>query len=201
MVPVYCITLDPKGKRAERTVEEFRPYGITPTLFRGFNAAKWGARTSIKMKDHLGEPYYIGPTQIGCIISHWMLWNHLLTAKVTEALVVEDDVKLCVNFLAEFERSYCGLPLDWQWAFVGHCCASDKPAAQVSERVWDIRWPMCTHCYLANLSCFEAILEPMAELRVPIDITLIENVFARGLVKAYAFQPGLAIQYDTYLSP
>lgn len=201
MAPVYCITLDPQGVRAQRTVEEFTRYGVTPTLFRGVDARKWGVKTSIKMKDHEGQPYYIAPTVCGCTLSHWMLWNHLITAKIPEALIVEDDVKLCLNFQDEFKKSYSELPHDWQFAFVGCCCADGRMALPITHRIWDIRWPMCTHCYLVKAGALEKMMEPMAELRIPTDIALIENVFAKDIVKAYTMRPNLALQYETYLSP
>lgn len=201
MVPVYCITLDPNGKRALRTIEEFRPYGVTPTMIRGINGPKWGLKTSIKMKDHEGAPYYIGPTHIGCTMSHWMLWNFLLTTNVPEALIVEDDVKLCVNFGDEFARYYAELPVDWQFTFVGCCCAEGRLSIPVTPRIWNIQWPLCTHCYLVKTSGLEALMEPMAELRTPTDIALIENVFEKGIVKAYTMRPNLALQYDTNLPP
>jgi|SRR5579871_3045993 len=201
MVPVYAITLDINGTRAKRTVEEFRPLGVTPTLFRGIDARKWGVHTTTKMKDHEGKPYFIAPTVCGCTLSHWMLWNHLITAKVPEALIVEDDVKLCVNFQDEFDRSYAELPKDWEFTFVGCCCADGRLALPLSPRIEEIRWPMCTHCYLVKLSALEKMMEPMAELRVPTDIALLENVFEKGIVKALTMRPNLALQYDTYIPP
>jgi GR25 family glycosyltransferase involved in LPS biosynthesis len=201
MVPVYCITLDKQGNRALRTVEEFRPCGVTPTLFLGIDARKWGVKTSIKMKDHLGEPYYIAPTVCGCTLSHWMLWNHLITSKVREAIIVEDDVKLCLNFQDEFSKSYAELPPDWEFTFVGCCCADGRMAYPITERVWNIQWPMCTHCYLVKLAALEKLLEPMAELRTPVDIALIENVFQKGIVRPHTMRPNLALQYDTYIPP
>jgi GR25 family glycosyltransferase involved in LPS biosynthesis len=201
MVPVYCITLDPQGKRAQRTVDEFRPYGVTPTLVRGINAPKFGIRTSIKLKDHEGAPYYIAPTVCGCTLSHWMLWNFLLLNKVPEALIVEDDVKLCLGFQAEFDKSYAELPANWEFTFVGCCCADGRLSLPVTARISEIQWPLCTHCYLVKASALEKMMEPMAELRTPTDIALVENVFEKQIVKAYTMRPNLALQYDTYIPP
>jgi GR25 family glycosyltransferase involved in LPS biosynthesis len=201
MVPVYCITLDPKGKRALRTVDEFGVYGMPVTLFQGIDARKWGVTTTIKLKDHEGKPYYIAPTVCGCTLSHWMLWNHLITAKVSEALIVEDDVKLCVNFRNEFAQSYSELPQNWEFTFVGCCCADGRQSQPLTQRIWEVRWPLCTHCYLATSSALEKLMEPMAELRTPTDIALVENVFQKGIVKPYTMRPNLALQYDTYIPP
>lgn len=199
MVPVYCITLDLKGARAKRTLEEFAAYAITPKIVRGLDAHKWGLKTTIEFHRNLGEPYYLWDTVVGCSLSHWMLWNYLLTANVPEALIVEDDVKLRQNFLEEFNACYAELPQDWQFAFVGRCCAADKPTKQITPRVWDIRWPLCTHAYLVKLSALEIMMDPMAEARAPFDIALTENVFAKGLIKPYTFKPNLALQHDTFL--
>jgi GR25 family glycosyltransferase involved in LPS biosynthesis len=201
MVPVYCITLDANGARAQRTVAEFGQYEMPVHLVKGIDARKWGVKTSIHMKYHEGAPYYIAPTVCGCTLSHWMLWNHLVLSKVPEALIVEDDVKLCVDFRSEFEKSVEQLPADWEFTYVGACCTQGLTSQLVTQRIWDIRWPMCTHCYLAKSSALEKMLDPMAELRTPTDIALIENVFAKGIVKAFTMRPNLALQYDTYLSP
>lgn len=197
MVPVYCITLDPKGQRAQRTVDEFRPYGITPTLFRGIDGKKAALKATVELHHDLGEPYFIGPHHIGIILSHLMLWNHLVTAKVPEALIVEDDVKLCKNFADEFSSSYSELPNDWGYALVGHCCAVGRSSQQITKRVWHVQWPMCTHCYLVKLSALEVMFESMVEFRAPLDIAIIDNVFAKGIAKCYTFLPRQAEQYDT----
>lgn len=199
MIPVYCVTMDKKGERAQRTVKEFSPYGITPTMFRGINAIEWGIMTCKEMHHNGGIPYFINPSVCGCTISHWMLWNHLLISKIPEAMIVEDDVQLCDNFLEKFLAGYAELPQDWTYALVGHCCAGGKPATQVTARIWDIRWPMCNHCYLVKGSGIEALMDGTAELRAPIDIALNEKVFMQNLGRAYTFMPRLALQYDTFL--
>ena len=199
MVPVYCITLDLKGPRALRTVEEFRPYGITPTLVRGIDGAKAALKPTLELHHNDGYPYFICAHHIGIILSHLMLWNHLLTARVPAAMIVQDDVKLCENFLSRFEEAYAELPGDWEYAWVGHCCAADRPAFQITPHIWDVRWPMCDHCHLVKLSGLEKMFEPMVEFRAPLDIGIIDNVFAKGLVKGYTFKPRLALQHDTFL--
>lgn len=201
MVPVYCITLDINGKRAQRTLEEFRPYGVEPVLFRGIDNKKWTLKTTTEMHHDEGFPYFIDWRATGCYLSHWMLWNHLYLSKVNEVMIVEDDVRLCVNFAQEFARSYAELPSDWQYAFVGSCCAGGRPTTPVSSRVFDVRWPMCTHCYLLKFSSLEPLLDNMAECRAPVDIAIHGNVFAKGLVKAYTFLPRLADQHETVLHP
>lgn len=199
MLPVYCLTLDPKGKRAARTVEEFRPYGITPTLVRGVDGNKAALKATVELHHNDGYPYFIGPHHIGIILANWMLWNHLLLAKVPEAMIVEDDVKLCDNFIEEFKAGYAELPSDWGWAFVGHCCAQGKPTTQVTHRIWDARWPMCFHCYIVKSSALELMIDPMLEFRAPVDVSIIDNVFMKDLVRAYTFKPRLASQHDIYL--
>ena len=200
MIPVYCITLDLQGKRAQRTIEEFRQCGVTPAMVRGINAAKWGLKTSIELHHNEGKPYFIDPGGVGCTLSHWSLWNHLFLSKVHEAMIVEDDVKLCYGFQQEFDKSYAELPGDWQLAFVGHCCAGDKPSTQVTPRIWDVRWPMCTHCYLVKHSALEVLLDHAAQVRTKLDAMLVEDVFEKSLLKAYTFQPRQAEQYGTFLA-
>lgn len=199
MIPVYCITMDPNGARAQRTVQEFQKYGITPIMSLGFDGYKSGLKSTVEMHHNDGYPYFIGPHHMGTTIAHLMMWHHLVTAKVPEAIIVQDDVKLCQNFLDEFQKSYAELPADWEYVWVGHCCAADRPANQVTPRVWNIRWPMCDHCILLKLSAAEKMLTPMNEFRAPVDVALIDNVFSKGLVKAYTFQPRQAEQYDTML--
>ncbi|HUD11067.1 MAG TPA: glycosyltransferase family 25 protein [Candidatus Saccharimonadia bacterium] len=199
MVPVYCVTTDPKGPRALRTIEEFRPYGINPIIVRGFDNKKWNLKPLTEMHHNEGFPYFIDWRATGCYLSHWMTWNHLILSKVPYAMIVEDDIKLCGNFTNEFEAGYAELPSDWGYGLVGHCCAGGKPANVITPRISDIRWPMCTHCYIVKLDALEKMIEPMAECRSPIDIAIFENVFSRGIVKCYTFTPRLAVQYDTFL--
>lgn len=201
MLPVYCISLQRQPDRLRRTRDEFGRYGIAIHAFPAIDGQKSKLKATVELHHDGGVPYFIGDHHIGIILSHLMVWHHIVASGTEAAMIVQDDVKLCTNFPDRFYECWDELPADWEYVWVGHCCAAGRPCTRITSRVWEVRWPMCDHCILVKRSGLEKMLEPMNEFRAPLDIALIENVFSKGLVRTYTFLPGLALQYDTDLSP
>ena len=79
--------------------------------------------------------------------------------KYEYALVLEDDVILCDNFVEEFLESHNQLPDDWDIAWVGTCCGLHAPTSE-GKRVYRVNGSRCTHAYaISNIGAKKVLSE------------------------------------------
>lgn len=57
---------------------------------------------------------------IGCYLSHTTLWNNLLSSNDDFYLILEDDIRLPINFNSEFKKVLDNQPKDWDIIFLGY---------------------------------------------------------------------------------
>ncbi len=121
---IFCLTLKDTPKRKEYAEQHFKQHGLDVEFFEGINGTKFGLKTTIPYKDDNpdGDDYFIKQGRIGCLLSHYMLWQTLWHLHHEEILILEDDAFLCENFHERFLEFKKQLPDDWQYVFVGHCC-------------------------------------------------------------------------------
>jgi GR25 family glycosyltransferase involved in LPS biosynthesis len=188
---MYCITCSASG-RTERTASHFQQHGLDVTFVEGIQGSKWGLRTVLEANPEDG--YIMSAGNVGCTLSHYMLWQALFLLGVEAALIFEDDVRLEVDFKKRLQRALGLLPEDWQMAYVGSFGTEFKPiqwARPPWARVLD---PFGLHCYLVRRSVLPILLETNREARTHIDIQIIENSFPR--LSYYVCWPSLAGQHS-----
>ena len=96
---IFCLTLKDTPQRKEYAERHFKQNGLEVEFFDGINGAKFGLRTTIPYKDDNpdGPDYFIKQGRIGCLLSHYMLWQTLWHLPYEEILILEDDAFLCEN--------------------------------------------------------------------------------------------------------
>jgi len=116
--------------------------------------------------------------------------------KYDYALVLEDDVILCDNFLNEFSQSFEQLPEDWDMGWVGTCCdlhASPKDGLRVSKA----RGSRCTHAYIISNSGANKVLEELKNCNDGADFYY-NYLIDKFNLNNYWFEPALAVQNSTF---
>jgi len=120
MIKTFCITLKTTPERKAKAAEHFAERGlIDVTFFEGIDNRAFGLKSTIKD---------MSPGQVGCILSHYMLWQTMTHMEgFTEAVVLEDDVRLHNDFADEVRGIQKYAPKDWEFIYLGHCFPTFAP--------------------------------------------------------------------------
>jgi GR25 family glycosyltransferase involved in LPS biosynthesis len=193
---IFCLTLKDTPKRKEYADQHFKQNDLDVEFFDGINGEKFGLRTTIPYNDDDpdGPDYFIKQGRIGCLLSHYMLWQTLWHLPYEEILILEDDAVLCENFQEKFLEFKSQLPDDWQYVFVGHCCL---PPEYYQIKVTDniittTHPPMCTHAYMIKKSSIPVLLETNHQAWAAVDIQIQKK--SLKILKHYVFLPPLIDQ-------
>lgn len=198
---IFCLTLKDTPKRREYAEQHFKNHNIDVEMFYGINGKKFGLNTHIPYMDDQpfwtpddGPVHFISPGHIGCILSHYILWKVLTYLPYEEIIIFEDDVILCDNFKEKLIEYKSGLPDDWQYVFIGHCCLpSEEHIIKINKNiVTTVHPPMCTHAYMIKKSSLMTLIETNSLAWSHIDIQIQKR--SLKLLKHYVFLPPLAEQ-------
>ena len=193
---IFCLTLKDTPKRREYAEQHFKQHGLEVEFFDGINGAKFGLRTTIPYKDDNldGPDYFIKQGRIGCLLSHYMLWQTLWHLPYEEILILEDDAFLCENFQERFLEFKKQLPDDWQYVFVGHCCLppEDYQIKLTDNIITTTHAPMCTHAYMIKKSSIPILLDTNHQAWSAVDIQIQKKTLK--ILKHYVFMPPLVEQ-------
>lgn len=196
---IFCLTLKDTPKRREYAEQHFKENGLDVEFFEGINGTTFGLRTTIPYKDDNTEGddysgYFIKQGRIGCLLSHYMLWQTLWHLPYDEILILEDDAVLCEKFQERFNQFKSQLPIDWQYVFVGHCCLPPEDyQIKISDNVITTTHPpMCTHAYMIKKSSIPVLLETNHQAWAAVDIQIQKKTLK--ILKHYVFLPPLIDQ-------
>ena len=193
---IFCLTLKDTPKRREYAEKHCKQHGLDVTFFEGINGAKFGLKTTIPYKDDDpdGPDIFIKQGRIGCLLSHYMLWQTLWHLPHEEILILEDDVFLCEDFEKRFLEFKKQLPDDWQYVFVGHCCLppEDYQLKVTDNIITTTHAPMCTHAYMIKKSSIPVLLDTNHQAWSAVDIQIQKKTLK--ILKHYVFMPPLVEQ-------
>ena len=193
---IFCLTLKDTPKRREYVEQHFKQHGLDVEFFEGINGKKFGLRTTIPYNDDNpdGDDYFIKQGRIGCLLSHYMLWQTLWHLHHEEILILEDDAFLCENFHERFLEFKKQLPDDWQYVFVGHCCLppEDYQLKVTNNIITTTHAPMCTHAYMIKKSSIPILLDTNHSAWAAVDIQIQKKTLK--ILKHYVFMPPLVEQ-------
>lgn len=189
----FCVTLKETPLRTKGFMEVAKATGLEVTPFYGVFGTRLGLLS--KYPDEIeapGQGIFLNESAIGCALSHFVLWRHLLQLPDEEFLILEDDALFSPDFVQKFEEVYARLPKDWQMAYVGWIrYGKDIPPVMVDEGI-SIRIPTATHAYLVKKSILEDLCACLFPLQTPIDLIIVHRFLPK--IKYYVFDPPLVTQ-------
>lgn len=196
---MFCITLKCSPKRTAYAGEHFKNHGLDVEMFYGINGKKFGLHTLIPYMDDQpnwkpgdGTPHYMSQGHVGCILSHYMLWQTLSYLPYDEIIIFEDDVVLCDDFKKKLIEYKNQLPNDWDYVFVGYCCLAEKQTKVTTNIITLGHPPMCTHAYMIKKSSIPILLDTNHVAWSHIDIQIQKRSLKQ--LKHYVMVPMLASQ-------
>jgi len=199
---IFCITLKETPHRRAYAEKHFKEHGLEVTFFEGLHAKNFGLNTLIPYLDDMPNwypgdkpPIYIKQGQIGCLLSHFMLWKTLNYLNHDEYLIFEDDVILCDGFKDKFLDYKSQLLDDWQFAYVGHCCFDEKQKIQHTKNIFNSTYPpLCTHAYMIKKESLPILIDTNNVAWSHIDIQVQKRTLMTKKLNHYVFYPSLANQ-------
>jgi GR25 family glycosyltransferase involved in LPS biosynthesis len=140
----YCINLDRRQDRWEKSIKLFEKFNINVERFSAFDGK------TLKLS-------YPHSSELGGTISHM---NVLKTAKelnLPNVLIFEDDVILDDNIGDKFSNIISQIPSEWDMLYFGG--NHEGGFSQVSENIVKINHTYALQMYAVNAKCYDTIID------------------------------------------
>lgn len=200
---IFCITLKDYINRKSYAEEHFKKHKLDVTFHEGINGKNFGLKTVIPYMDDIffknpnwkpgdSPMCFISQGQLGCLLSHYMLWNILNYLSYDEYIIFEDDVILCENFIEKFLDYKSRLPKDWQYVFLGRSCLDNLTIKQHDQNVITTKFPpLGTFAYMIKKEIIPLLIETNNVAWTAIDIQIQKRSLMAKNIKYYIFEPPL----------
>ncbi|VDD77357.1 unnamed protein product [Mesocestoides corti] len=126
---IYLINLERRPDRLEKMTYALREQGIEAKLIRATDGKELNPESikqwNITQLSGYADPYHkraLKYGEIGCFLSHYRIWQDMLTDDYERILILEDDLRFVPGFTrrlrATVEEADVGMP-DWELLYVG----------------------------------------------------------------------------------
>lgn len=187
----------------EQAKEYFASVGLDVYYVEGIHARKWGiqGRHIYLLDNRHEEQFYIGDNKVGTFLSWYLLYHICKVMPQSHYMILESDCKFRDGWKEELEAQMQYVPADYDFLFVGSCCAIDKEPIHVAGNVYEFpyrgeeKWqfyPQCGHCYIIAQKAMQTLIDTQRDVANPVDVSLIRFAFPK--LKIYAILPRLADQ-------
>lgn len=127
------------------------------------------------------------------VLKHVSILKDIHKNNYKDALILEDDVTLCDDFVEYYNMFIDQLPNDWDIAWVGSCLNLHENSIDGKYVYKTNRGSRCTHAFLVSGRMVEKVIDDISNVCLPADH------FYNHLIKEYDlnnywFEPSLAIQ-------
>lgn len=186
-LPIFIVSLGDSPRR-KHIQQQFRAYSIPYEIFDAIdcrNGVPAQYETLINRNlayKRLGR--HLSNTEIGCALSHHLVYKHILHHNIQQAIIVEDDVILTDNFKTFYKKQLINT-LQTDMLFLYHVGARVKKSytTHYNIKVYPVHYmPYSTAGYYLTAPVAKALLDagtPIAEVAdYPMECTHIFNVQA-----------------------
>lgn len=196
-ISTYCITLKSTPERQKYAEEHLWRHKINYTLFYGLDAKDLGISANVMTtQTYTKIDDWVTIGQVGCYISHYILWQNLESDRNNTILIVEDDVSLVPNFVKSLHHYLQSVPEDWELLYIGYESLDNIEHKCINNKVIS-GFPACTYAYMIKKSIIPLLLSELKPVGVPIDTQMRYKL--KDKVKSYALTPQLAYQKSSLL--
>lgn len=176
---VFVINLPRRPSKLKRLLGQLQDFGITATVV---DAIDGDAFTSQEEVDRLGArtlPNYVGHKntlphlttgQLGCFMSHFTVWHHMVEKGIETALILEDDFDLQEDFAKRLgENLEEARGEEWNLMYLGRS-PTEPDSRRASEHLVEPGYTLWTVAYLFRLDAAKQLVEGKVEGRLaPLD--------------------------------
>jgi len=198
---VYICHWKKLSNRKEKLLEDLKEQNIKNYIFiEDYDKDNWNISELKKTFPHVFKKTpsarFLNYSEISLLLKHYHIILDLYNSDDSYALVLEDDVVFCNNFLDELENCFVDFPDDWDLIWVGTCCNLHSKCVP-DKKIYPEKSSRCTHAYMISKKCSEKIINHLDEITEAIDHTY--NFFIKKLnLSNYWIEPPLAIQNPNY---
>lgn len=190
----------------ETAREYFKNNGLDVYWIEGIHAEKWGiqSRHIYLLDGKPEEQFYIGLKKVGGFLSWYVIYQVCKAMNKSHYLILESDCRFLDGWKEKLNQALKDVPQDFDFLFVGSCCAADKEPVHVQGDVYEFpyrgeeKWqfyPQCGHCYIIAHKAMQTLIDTQRDVANPVDVSLIRYAFPK--LKIYAILPRLADQGDS----
>lgn len=200
-IPKYCITLPEKPERTAAALKHFEEEGLeNVSMVQGIYGEGFGLDTKFLYEvDNPGTGFKIGPTTVGIWLSHWMMWFAASLMEHEHVMIFEDDAMLLPGWKGRVVQALYDVPPDFDWLFIGSCCAETAKRTHVKGQIWDVRYPMCFQAYIISKAGAKKLVETQRKCYAPIDASVTFHSFRS--MKVFTLLPMAINQFNTEIPP
>ncbi len=199
----FCITLPETPERTAAAKAHFAERGVDGITFvDGIHAETFGLYTThpYLIDDPKRGGHIIPQRQVGCMLSHFMLWTALsLLDEAGPFLILEDDAEFSEDWAARLNWALKNTPSDVDLLYIGSGLTEDKPKTQVAFNVWEVMYPLCTHAYIVWKKALPVLLSTQRDIWAPVDLSLYFR--SLPLLKVYTVLPRIVSQRNMEIAP
>ena len=175
---LYCIHLPEQHERISRLTRHLRET----------------THSSISININIVDGIREIPPSSGCARSHQKIVRWASNKQLKEVIVIEDDVKMNVNFNKIYNISCRDLPVDWDILVGGVSWANSRDTKRISPNLVKLGDFSATHFMVYRNSAYKHILNWNSG-----DIDrYIGRLAKSGTLNVYCSTPFIATQFDGY---
>ena len=190
-IPIVVISLERISERRENVKSQLRKTSYT--LFDAVDG--WNLTESqLELKRRYVYRGTLNPGQVGCLLSHILIWKRIARDHIPYTLILEDDFKMNETLMIPLLPRLCNIP-SFQIMYVGHCF--EKPTGDLVASIerYEIRKsraPFCTRGYIITEKGVRILMEFLNkhQLGFPVD-NLMKHLYEKRLLESLSVFPPL----------
>jgi len=176
---VFIISLPRRPAKLRHALAELHEAGVSATIVDAIycdaftsqeEVAKLGAQTLPGYCGHKNTLPHLTSGQLGCFMSHFAVWQHMVDNNIPAALILEDDFDLQDNFverLGEMLEEARGE--DWNLMYLGRS-PTQADVRRATEHLAQPGYTLWTVAYIFKLDAARALVEAQVQKRLaPLD--------------------------------
>jgi mannosyltransferase OCH1-like enzyme len=133
------------------------------------------------------------------VLKHMLILKDFYASGGKSALVLEDDVLLCDQFVNYCNYFMSQLPNDWDMAWVGSCLNLHEQKIEGKNVYKTDRGSRCTHAFLISRQMVDKVIDSLSNVNLPAD-HFFNYLIKEFKLNNYWFEPALAIQSMAFCS-
>lgn len=147
--------------------------------------------------DRVGEK--IGSKHIAATLSHYMIWKVMMYQPEDSFWVLEYDVRMTIEWKAEYKEALAVLPEDWDMVFLGSCCCNGRETKFIGNNLYEVKYPLCGHAIMYRKKALPVLLQEHQKICMPLDVALYYQSLPK--LRVYTILPPIVVQAGTPLPP
>lgn len=178
------INLDHSIERREHTEKQFQGLGVAVQRAPGVNGKSLDQEFCRSLNPLGPRSRDLSNTEIGCFLSHRVIWQALVDSDQPYVAIFEDDIRFssdATEFLSDFSWINSGIDLIKLDSLSWHILLSDKQPLSNGRQLGRVHSKtVMTAGYVISRRCAAFLLEKTEVMTAPVDIMMFDPKYRTG---------------------